>query len=894
MAAQTPSRTRRRIKSRRDPWWRELVYLPRWQQGLLGGALLFVLLATSFLVYLDVHFSRMIDARLSGEVFTNASMVFSAPTPVFVGEVITPEAVEARLRRAQYIEGDERNSGFGSYKLTGGRLEIHPGPASFFQNPNLHEGAAVLDFQGGRIAAVNLLDGSPASHGTSGGATLGAATPSGTPPDHYDLEPELVTTLFDRSRAKRRLIGYDDVPQVMVNAVLAAEDHRFFSHHGVSLYRILGAAVKDIKVDERAQGGSTLTMQLARNFFLTRRRTFRRKVEEVMLALLMEQRLSKQQIFQLYANEIYLGQRGSFSIYGFGEAADAYFNKDVRNLNLPESALLAGLIRGPNLYSPYKNPKRTTERRNYVLRRMQDDGFITAAEATQAEAAPLGLAQQNIEGNQAPFFVDMVKDQLLAQFPERDLISQSYRVYTTLDLDLQQAASDAVRTGMVEVDQEVQKRRRKNSPPEDPNQPQVALVVLDPHTGEVRALVGGRNYGVSQLNHVLARRQPGSSFKPFVYAAALSSAVDGSQPVITPATLLDDEPTTFVYEDKTYDPGNYKQEYHGTVTVREALKDSMNVATVRLAEMTGYDKVRNLAIAAGMNKDLLATPALALGSYVATPLEVAGGYTIFSNEGEYEAPSSILVVDDASGRALGERQETTRRVLDPRVAYLMVSLMQTVINNGTAAGVRSRGFQLPAAGKTGTSHDGWFAGFTSNLLAVVWVGYDDDSELHLSGAASALPAWTEFMKRATALPDYHNVHDFTPPPGIVTAEVAANPGDPSNLTTRPEYFIEGSEPRSPTLLEGVTHGVAGLFHKIFGGSSPGATAAAPSAAGLPSSSRPEPPDEAGQSSDANLPGSTKASTQPPKKPGALKKFISIFKGRGGKPDSPPPPDDKKP
>ncbi|HKS95312.1 MAG TPA: transglycosylase domain-containing protein, partial [Terriglobia bacterium] len=418
MAAQTPSRTRRRIKSRRDAWWRELVYLPRWQKGLLGGALLVVFLATSFLVYLDIHFSRMIDARLGGEVFTNASMVFSAPTPVFVGEAITPDAVAERLRKAQYIEGDERNSGFGSYKLVGDRLEIHPGPASFFQNPNFHEGPAVVDFKGGRIAAIAMLDGSPAPPPTptSSATELGATTPSGTPPDHYDLEPELITTLFDRSRAKRRLIGYNGVPQVMVNAVLAAEDHRFFSHHGVSLYRIMGAAVKDIKVDERAQGGSTLTMQLARNFFLTRRRTFRRKVEEVMLALIMEQRLSKQQIFQLYANEIYLGQRGSFSIYGFGEAADAYFNKDVRNLNLTESALLAGLIRGPNLYSPYKNPKRAMERRNYVLRRMQDDGFITAAEAAQAEAAPLGLAQQNIEGNQAPFFVDMVKDQLLAQF----------------------------------------------------------------------------------------------------------------------------------------------------------------------------------------------------------------------------------------------------------------------------------------------------------------------------------------------------------------------------------------------------------------------------------------------------------------------------------------------
>jgi penicillin-binding protein 1B len=846
------------------------VGLSRWQQAVLAFGLLAVLGATAFFVYLDIHFSRLIDARLGGEVFNNASMVFSAPTPVFVGEAVTPEAVAARLRKALYAEGEPRNSGIGSYKLSGDRLEVRPGPGSFFENAQFHEGPAVLEFRDQRVASITPLDGSG-------------------PLESYSLEPELITTLFDQSRAKRRLVGYDDLPKVMVNAVLAAEDHRFFSHHGVSLYRILGAAVKDIRVDERAQGGSTLTMQLARTFFLSRQRTFRRKLEEVFLALLMEQRLSKKQIFELYANQTYLGQRGSFSIYGFGEAADAYFNKDVRSVTLPEAALLAGLIRGPNLYSPYRNPKRATARRNYVLQRMREEGFITAPEAQKAEETPLALAQQNIEGNQAPFFVDMVKDQLIAQIAEPDLISQSFRIYTTLDLDLQRAASDAVRIGMEEVDREVVKKQRKGAPPPDPNQPQVALVALDPHSGEIRALVGGRNYGVSQLDHALARRQPGSSFKPFVYATALSSAVNGTQPVITPATVLTDEPTTFVYEGKTYDPGNYMQEYHGNVTVREALKDSLNVATVRLAEMVGYDRVKSLAVAAGMNKDLLATPALALGAYVATPLEVAGAYTIFSNEGEYTAPSYILAVDDASGRPLIERQETTRRVLDPRVSYLMVSLMESVVNNGTGAGVRSRGFALPAAGKTGTSHDGWFAGFTSNLLAVVWVGYDDDRQLHLSGSASALPVWTEFMKRAAVLPDYRNVHDFSPPAGIVTADVLANPGVQGDLTTRQEYFIEGTEPRTPTLLEGVSKGFAGLFHKIFGGSSP---APGPGGAVVTPGSPEQSADSGGPSEQPESAADKPPDPKPKKKAGPLKKIFSVFKGHG-KTDAQPPAEGSK-
>ena len=448
---------------------------------------------------------------------------------------------------------------------------------------------------------------------------------------------------------------YQDLPKTVIDAVVAAEDHSFFSHHGVNFYRIIASGLHDFfRSDEIMQGGSTLTMQLARNIFgLTPQRKFGRKINEIFLALLLEQRLNKEQIFELYANQIYLGQRGSFSIYGFGEAANAYFNKDVSSLTAAEAALLAGVIRGPNIYSPYKYPSRALERRNFVLRSMMEQGMLTPRETEKASAAPLGVVMRNVEGTQAPYFVDMVKDQLLAQFTEHDLLSQSYRIYTTLDLDVQEAASAAINAGIVEVDKRLKRSKAaKDAPPPDPLQPQMALVVLDPHTGWLKALVGGRDYGRSQLNHVLAKRQPGSSFKPFVYAAALTSGVDGSQPLITPATVLNDEPTTFQFGDQTYEPENYKQEYFGQVTLRQALTHSLNVATVSLAEMVGYEKVRNLAVAAGFNKDLLATPAIALGSYVATPLEVAGAYTIFSNGGTYVEPRFILAVNDASGHLL--------------------------------------------------------------------------------------------------------------------------------------------------------------------------------------------------------------------------------------------------
>jgi penicillin-binding protein 1B len=837
-----------------------------WKKGLLAAGLVVVLSALGAFVYFYVRFARLVDARLSGEVFENASLVFAAPVEIKTGQPGNPAEFAARLRRALYAEGSG-GSEVGTYRLAGDRLEIRPGPASFFQGDEARQGPAALVFRDGRVAAITALD-----------------RPGPLP--SYQLEPEVITTLFDRSRNKRRLVRYQDLPKPLINAILATEDHRFFSHSGVNLYRLFLASLSGVHGVDRIRGTSTLTMQLARNFFLDpTERTPRRKAIEIFIALLMEQRLSKEQIFEMYANQIYLGQRGSFSIYGVGEAAGAYFNKDVSSLTLPEAALLAGLIHGPNRDSPYKYPARALERRNFVLRRMLEVGLITADEAERASGAPLGVTQQNVEGSQAPYFVDMVKDELLAQFPERDLLSQSYRVYTTLNLDLQRTASEAVQAGMAEVDKELKKRKRPKDEEEDPNQPQVALVALDPATGAVRALVGGRNYGLSQLNHVLAKRQPGSSFKPFVYAAALSSAVDGSQPLITPATILVDEPTTFQFGDQPYEPENYKKEYYGPVPVRQALAHSLNVATVRLAEMVGYDKVRRLAVAAGINRDLLATPALALGAYVATPLEIAGAYTTFANRGQYVGPRTILAVRDASRRTLWRSPQETRPVLDPRVDFLMVSLLQSVVENGTGAGVRSRGLKVPAAGKTGTSHDGWFAGFTSNLLAVVWVGYDDDRELRLSGAASALPVWTEFMKRAVALPEYSDPQPFTAPEGVVTVALDTRTNllaSSDSPLTRDEIFVAGSEPAAIGPSPG---GASGILSRIFhvGGAAP--ATAVPASLPLPAGAPPR---------TVGGPVVAPPALPPPppekKEGGIVKKFLSIFKGKEKAPktEAPPP------
>ncbi|HLY60498.1 MAG TPA: PBP1A family penicillin-binding protein [Terriglobia bacterium] len=757
--------------------------MPWWVAALLTVTLATFILAISILFHVTREINRLMATQLEGGGAGGAAVIFASPEQVYLGQEATPAMLAQRLRAALYVEG-EGGSDVGTFKVGPDRLEIHPGSASYFRHAQTEEDSAELKFRNGHITEIRSLKDNSALQ-------------------DYRLEPEVMTTLSGYSRSEQHLLHYADMPKDLVDAVIAVEDHDFFSHHGVNPVRLAGAALADIRGAGTLQGGSTLTMQLARNLFLTPRRTFSRKVEEIFLAELLEHRLSKQQIFELYANRIYLGQQGNFGIFGFSDAAQAYFNKDLSKLNLPEAAFLAGLIRGPNLYSPYKYHERAQERRDSVLRQMVQTGSIKQADAEWALASPLKTTKPApVEGNQEAFFEDMVAAQLRTRFSERELRFEGLKVYTTFDSDLQRAALEGARVGLSELDREVKYRGQpKDAPPLGLNQPQISLVALDPHTGYVRALIGGRDYGTSQLNHALARRQPGSSFKPFVYAAALSSGVDGSTPVITPATLLNDQPTQFETgndEDGPYAPRDYDREYRGMVTVHQALVSSLNVPTVSLAEMVGYDKVRNLAMAAGFNSQLGATPSIALGAYVATPMEVAGGYTIFANQGQYVSPRCIEEVDDPSGAQVWLGPVTTRRVLDPRVSFLMVNLLESVINYGTGAGVRDRGFSKPAAGKTGSSHDGWFAGFTSNLLTVAWVGYDDDRDLNLTGSQSALPVWTEFMKRAVGLPSYRDAEQFTAPPGVVMAQyqshsISQDTGE-EEVATRVEAFIQGTEP----------------------------------------------------------------------------------------------------
>jgi len=632
---------------------------------------------------------------------------------------------------------------------------------------------------------------------------LRAGAFSGTSDIYSASPPALLTNVSDKNREHRQIVSFEQIPTVLVNAVISAEDKRFFRHEGFDPLRMAKAAYVDLREGRKNQGASTLSMQLARSLLLSPDKNWTRKLAQLAMAVRLEQKLTKEQIFTYYCNQVYLGRLGTFSLHGFGAASRAYFGKDIHDLTLPEAATLAGLIQRPSYFNPWRNLDRLQERRNLVLLLMRQNGYIPESAYHQALAAPLKIAPPRVEATGAPYFVDLVADELQGVLGDPDA-PEAHAVYTTLDMNLQHAANEAVQIGMQNVDQLLRKKagKKAGSLP----QAQVALVAIDPHTGEVKALVGGRDYAASQLNRALAKRQPGSVFKPFVYAAALNSALLDRSTVVTPATLIMDEPTTFYSGKTAYAPGNFGHASYGQVTVREALTKSMNIPTVKLAQMIGYSAVSNLARQAGLGDNIQPTPSLALGSYEATPLDIAGAYTIYSNHGLYVRPSLISQVKTRSGQTIYSHTADAHQVLDPRVSYLMVNLLEGVLQSGTGAGVRTRGFTVPAAGKTGTSRDGWFAGFTSQLLCVVWVGFDDNEDLKLEGAKSALPVWTEFMKRALQLQPYRDPKPFKPPSGLSSAQIDPETGmlaTPNCPSSRGELFIAGTEPGEACTLHTV-------------------------------------------------------------------------------------------
>jgi penicillin-binding protein 1B len=731
-----------------------------------GSLLGICVLCFTVLFVFYVRLTHVIDRRLAAGPFSNTTNIFSAPRGVAVGDPVTPDRFLALLQGNGYTT--RRKSPGGWFVVRGSAVEVTPGPES-----SSASGPVVIEFAHGKVVRI--------------------ASPDRREIREFDLGPQLIANLSG-TRERRRMIRFSDIPPSLVHALVSAEDKRFFQHSGFDLARIIKAAYVDLRTGRKDQGASTLSMQLARNFWLEPGKRWRRKLEELAITLHMERRLTKQQILEYYANQVYLGRRETFSISGFAEGARAYFNKDLSQIDTSEAAFLAGLVQRPSYFNPYRYPDRARDRRDLVLRLMRRNGYLSDADYRSAVRAPLRLGPERSEASQKQYFLDMVGDEIRARLDEGD--HEGRNIYTTLDPDLQEAAEAAVRVGMEKVDRLL---RARKGHPAGTGQPQVALVALDPRTGEVKALIGGRDYGASQLNHVLAMRQPGSVFKPFVYAAALNTALEQGVDVFTPASMLNDVPSTFYSGKEVYEPGNFNHEFMGDVTLRDALAHSLNVATVSLASQVGYGKVVQMAQRSGLNDAIKPTPAAALGAYETTPLEIARAYTTFANQGTNVKTAMVSEVRASDGRVIYKRSSETRSALDPRVNYLMVSMLQDVLRMGTGAGVRSLGFTLPAAGKTGTSRDGWFAGFTSELLCVVWVGFDDNRELKLEGARSALPIWAEFMKRASQFHPYRDARAFAAPAGVESVQVCAESGEragPYCPDARPDVFLAGTGPEA--------------------------------------------------------------------------------------------------
>jgi penicillin-binding protein 1B len=697
--------------------------------------------AVAFLIYSYISYSKLVDARLAHGYLTSRAGIYAAPRMLRTGQALSSASAVALLRRAGYLESEASDVWSGSFSASqANAVEIHPRRLSAGRAPAV---VRISFNKHDRIAEI-----------TGDGARL----------DAYSLEPEVLSTDASMKTGKRAALSYSDIPPALAHAILSIEDHRFFEHRGLDLFGIGRALLRNAGDNEVGQGGSTITQQLVKNTYLSPARTLRRKFAEAMIAFTLERRLSKEDIFALYCNEIYLGQRGAVAVRGVGQAARVFFGKELKDLSLSEVATMAGMIQSPNRYAPDRHPEAAVARRNIVLGAMARDGRITNEEAAVAAKESLNIARA-AEGDDslAPYFIDhvnrVVEWQLEAsgQGDERGL-----RIYTTIDLDLQQLAETAVKRQLERLDK-IYKGKQGT--------PQAALVALDPRTGEVLAMVGGRSYGDSQLNRATdAQRQPGSVFKPFVYAAALESG-------LSPLSMYRDAPQEFSYDRRArYRPANYGGGYSmQDVTMRTALVKSLNVVTVDVAMNTGLERVARLAEGFGLPKPE-PYPALALGTTEATPLKLAAAYTAFANLGQRVEPRAIAHAVNADGEVVMGEARQGRQVVKPTTAYMITDMLRDVIDHGTARAARGAVRRTAIAGKTGTSRDGWFVGYTPNLVCAVWIGFDDNKQLGLTGAEAALPAWTDFIKGAVQLRPELGGESFERPAGITTIEIDPETG----------------------------------------------------------------------------------------------------------------------
>jgi len=719
------------------------------------------------LIAIGIVIERQVTAKWEGRKWNVPSRIYSDAYLLHPGRRFDPADFQARLERLGYLEQAGGVDEPGEYAKGDGRWLVYLHAFSYPDGSNPAYPVRI-ETGGGAISRVTQA---------RTGKTLDTAA----------LEPEVIGVIFDQHMEDRTPIELPEIPPYVVEAILAVEDSRYYGHPGLDPIRIVGALLANLKAGRTEQGGSTITQQLVKNYYLTAERTYRRKLIEAPMAMILELKYSKDDILEAYLNEIYLGQRGASSIMGIEEASQYYFGKSVREIDLAQAAVLAGLIRDPGRYNPHRYPDRAKARRDLVLKLMHDQDRLTDDQYANARGEALLVRDEVKRFNDAPHFVDFVLRELADRYPRRLLQSEGLRIFTTLDMEYQIAAEKALIEGLDHLEEGYPRLAKREGELEG------AVVALDPQTGFVRAMVGGRDYQSSQFNRAeQAHRQPGSTFKPFVYLTAFLTPGRWS-----PATLIDDMPFEVVSGGQTWSPDNYDGSVHGNVTLRTALTNSMNIATSRLALDVGLNRVTRTAHEAGIESRLQAVPSLALGAFEVTPLELASAYSTLANGGIRTAPLSILSAVDEDGQVVQHRQVKMDRVLPADAVYLVNDMLQDVFDYGTARRARALGYGGNAAGKTGTTNstrDAWFVGYTPELVALVWVGYDDNAPIGLYGDSAALPIWVDFMKRS----GYGDRSpEFPAPRNVVLVEIdpatglLAAPGCP---TTRYEAFVSGTEP----------------------------------------------------------------------------------------------------
>jgi penicillin-binding protein 1B len=709
---------------------------------------LFTLLLSVEVISTYTHYAAVVDARLKDQSLFQPPGMYASPRRVTKGQRTTQENLTQDLLRAGYLQGLQKSDfAVGNFTINGDAVEIHT--AGFARDEN-SPAMVRVGFKKDEIADLREVE-------------------TGRQLNHILLPAEMLTADFHAREQTRRALSYDEIPQVLINAICAIEDRKFFSHNGVDFSAIIRAALKNIKSGDIREGGSTITQQLIKNEFLSPEKTYHRKLVEAMMAVALERRLSKRQIMTLYCDRVYLGHSGLTAIYGFRQGAQVFFGKELHDLNLSEMAFLAGMVKAPNRYSPYENLSNALSRRDLVLNAMAEAGFVSQELAQSSFGEQFSLSPpRKLDDSAAPYFIDYVKREIGKLKIEED-DRPRVRVETTIDLDLQQAANQVISDHLTRINKLVSKRSRDEN-----KHPEAALVAIDPHSGAILAMVGGRDYRESQLNRVTdAMRQPGSAFKPVVYAAALAKGISPAEPFINAPHEIE-----FGYK-AVYRPQNYGKAYSNQpVSLRESLVRSLNVVAVDAAMRVGLSNVAGMAERMGLPKPDT-YPSMALGAFEVTPLDLARAYTVFANNGIRADPLAVRAVrQNGFGMYSGESAKSS--VLGASTAYLVTDALADVVNRGTGARIRQMGYRGPAAGKTGTSRDAWFVGYTPKLLVVVWVGFDDHTDLSLLGGEAAVPIWADFVKRALALRPDLAAKEFPRPAGMEMLEIDPETGAIAN------------------------------------------------------------------------------------------------------------------